>query len=166
MAGEAYDHNIPVESALNADVYSHKREILMRSLYTGTVSCGITCPMTKDILAYFHGSYISFRLLFDHDLGCQLAKWWYSNAIGMQSNMYINHKAGVHRMQQRRINSTEGRGRTQRLIAKDTPDSKVHGANMGPIWGRQDPGGPHVGPKFCYLGHFMPPVLGFDAIDE
>ena len=26
------------------------------------------------------------------------------------------------------------------------PDSKVHGANMGPICGRQDPGGPHVGP--------------------
>ena len=26
------------------------------------------------------------------------------------------------------------------------PDSKVHGANMGPIWGRRDPGGPHVGP--------------------
>ena len=26
------------------------------------------------------------------------------------------------------------------------PDSKVHGANMGPIWGRKEPGGPHVGP--------------------
>ena len=26
------------------------------------------------------------------------------------------------------------------------PDKKVHGANIGPIWGRQDPGGPHVGP--------------------
>ena len=25
------------------------------------------------------------------------------------------------------------------------PDSKVHVANMGPTWGRQDPGGPHVG---------------------
>ena len=25
-------------------------------------------------------------------------------------------------------------------------DGKVHGANMGPIWGRQDPGRPHVGP--------------------
>ena len=24
-------------------------------------------------------------------------------------------------------------------------DSKVHGARMGPTWGRQDPGGPHVG---------------------
>ena len=33
-------------------------------------------------------------------------------------------------------------------------DSKVYGANMGPIWGRQDPGGPHVGPMnlACYLG--------------
>ena len=26
------------------------------------------------------------------------------------------------------------------------PNSKVHGANMGPIWGQQDPGRPHVGP--------------------
>ena len=29
---------------------------------------------------------------------------------------------------------------------KQPSDSKVHGANMRPIWGRQDPGGPHVGP--------------------
>ena len=34
------------------------------------------------------------------------------------------------------------------------PDSKVHGANMGPIWGRQDPGGPHVGPM-NYQGSLM-----------
>ena len=26
------------------------------------------------------------------------------------------------------------------------PDSKAHGVNMGPIWGRQDPGEPHFGP--------------------
>ena len=26
-------------------------------------------------------------------------------------------------------------------------DSKGHGANMGPIWGRQDPEGPHAGPR-------------------
>ena len=25
-------------------------------------------------------------------------------------------------------------------------DNKVRGANMGPIWDRRDPGGPHVGP--------------------
>ena len=28
----------------------------------------------------------------------------------------------------------------------DIPDSKVDGANMGPIWVRQDPGGSHVDP--------------------
>ena len=32
------------------------------------------------------------------------------------------------------------------------PDSKVHGVNMGPTWGRQDPGAPHVGHEPCYLG--------------
>ena len=26
------------------------------------------------------------------------------------------------------------------------PNSKIHGANMGPVWGRHDPGGSHVGP--------------------
>ena len=26
------------------------------------------------------------------------------------------------------------------------PDSKVHGINMGPIWGRQGPDVPHVSP--------------------
>ena len=31
-------------------------------------------------------------------------------------------------------------------IFKGIPESKVHGANMGPIWGRQDPGGPHFAP--------------------
>ena len=36
------------------------------------------------------------------------------------------------------------------------PDSKVHGANMGPIWCRQDPGGPDIGPMtfaiWVYVG--------------
>ena len=36
--------------------------------------------------------------------------------------------------------------RLHKGCTKETdPDSKVHGANVGPIWGRQDPGGPHVG---------------------
>ena len=37
------------------------------------------------------------------------------------------------------------------------PDNKVHGAKMGPIWGRQDPGGPHVGPlNFAIWVHKVP----------
>ena len=35
--------------------------------------------------------------------------------------------------------------KSQRCLANGT-DSKVHGTNMGPIWGQQDPGRPHVGP--------------------
>ena len=36
---------------------------------------------------------------------------------------------------------------------RDAPNSKAHGANMGPIWGRHDPGGPHVGPmNFAFMG--------------
>ena len=37
----------------------------------------------------------------------------------------------------------------------NSPDSKVHGANMGPIWGQQDPGGPHVGPINFVIWVFM-----------
>ena len=29
-------------------------------------------------------------------------------------------------------------------VVNVAPDNKVHGANVGPSWGRQDPGGPHV----------------------
>ena len=35
---------------------------------------------------------------------------------------------------------------TSGVLKQRNPDSKVHGANMGPIWGRQDPVGPPVGP--------------------
>ena len=30
-------------------------------------------------------------------------------------------------------------------LARNIPDSNVHGASMGPTWGRQDPDGLHVG---------------------
>ena len=32
------------------------------------------------------------------------------------------------------------------------PDSKVYGVYVGPTWGRQDPGGPHVGPMNLAIG--------------
>ena len=44
---------------------------------------------------------------------------------------------------------------TQQHI-QTVPDNKVHGANMGPIWGRQDPGGPHIGPmNFAIWGAIL-----------
>ena len=48
-----------------------------------------------------------------------------------------------------------------------TPESKVHGANMGPTWGRQDPGGSHVGLiKIAIWACFniVFPITGFPII--
>ena len=39
------------------------------------------------------------------------------------------------------------------------PDSKVHGANMGPTWVLPAPDGPHIGPmNFCYQGIYSTPL--------
>ena len=38
---------------------------------------------------------------------------------------------------------------------RGNPDSKVQGAYMGPTWGRQDPGGPHVGPMILVIWECM-----------
>ena len=46
------------------------------------------------------------------------------------------------------------------------PDSKVHGAKMGPIWGWQDPGGPHVGPMNFAIWVSMMIAYKFSAPDE
>ena len=37
-------------------------------------------------------------------------------------------------------------GMVIRSATPHTPHNKVHGANIGPIWGRQDPGGPMLAP--------------------
>ena len=47
---------------------------------------------------------------------------------------------------------------SMQIIRHTFPESKIHGANMGPICGRQDPGGPHVGPMnfviWVYMGRW------------
>ena len=40
------------------------------------------------------------------------------------------------------------------VMTKFSSDSKVHGANIGPSWGRQDPAGPHVGPMNFAIWEF------------
>ena len=50
---------------------------------------------------------------------------------------------------------------TRKINCQCAPDSKVHGTIMGPIWGRQDPGGPMLAPwtllsgVFCCHGIWM-----------
>ena len=51
---------------------------------------------------------------------------------------------------------------------KGHTDSKVHRANMGLIWGRQDPGGPHVGPMNFAIWAVMRSfgILGVDSLNK
>ena len=52
-------------------------------------------------------------------------------------------------------------------INPNSPNSKVHGVSMGPIWGRQDPGGPHIGPmNFALWTHSVESVCLSDCINE
>ena len=44
---------------------------------------------------------------------------------------------------------------TEMIHQTSTPDSKVHGANMGPIWGRQDSGRSRVGPMNFAIWDFI-----------
>ena len=46
-------------------------------------------------------------------------------------------------------------------VRQNLPDSKVHGANMGPILGRQTPGGPHVGPMNFAIWEFIILQFGY-----
>ena len=49
-----------------------------------------------------------------------------------------------------------GNVRERFMQANDAyPDSKVHGANMGPIWDRQDRNGPHVDPMNFAIRVFL-----------
>ena len=44
------------------------------------------------------------------------------------------------------INQSYERPNAGESVMKNIPDSKVHGANMGPTWVLSAPDGPHVGP--------------------
>ena len=47
------------------------------------------------------------------------------------------------------------------------PEDQVHGANMGPIWGRQDPGGPPVGSmNFAILVKMVDSLCNLTAPDN
>ena len=55
------------------------------------------------------------------------------------------HIHNYHAMDNRSLLKLQQHAKVYLHVSR-SPDSKVHGANMGPIWVRQDPGGPHICP--------------------
>ena len=47
-------------------------------------------------------------------------------------------------------------------IVQIYPDSKIHGANMGPTWVLLGPGGPHAGP----IKHAIRVCMIFNALEK
>ena len=50
------------------------------------------------------------------------------------------------------------------LHSQAIPDSKIHGTNMGPIWGQQDPGWSHAGQWTLLYGIIFPQY--FHLVDQ
>ena len=67
--------------------------------------------------------------------------WRWSNPVGIGKIDQYQHHEKKETKRKRMYNSWDALHH-----AIKSPDSKVPGANMWPIWDRQDPGGPHVGP--------------------
>ena len=66
--------------------------------------------------------------------GISVARFAIAINVSSACPAYITSIIGLHR-----VNGViNGEG-------NDPTDNKVHGANMGATWGRQDPCGPHVG---------------------
>ena len=56
-------------------------------------------------------------------------------------------------------NDDRARGHWYTTSSGADRSNKVHGANMGSIWGRQDPDGPHVGPTNFAIWGFIKVII-------
>ena len=77
------------------------------------------------------------------DLHCDArveAPSWIDSSVLQSSTGWWTAVVGVPAM------TAQGVTSQRRVLCRCLPDSNVRGANMELVWGRQDPGGPHVGP--------------------
>ena len=93
---------------------------------------------------------------------------WVSNVVSIMRNLEKNeyfiiiwYCIEVKHVEQQEFEA----GKIQICLNSNNPDSKIHVTSMGPIWGQQDPDGPHVGPMnfaiwegipyFTLFGHLL-----------
>ena len=115
--------------------------MIAREIWPNIVRCQNICKTSDD----------QFRVLYILMVSCQTGPTHHAYAwqIGPFWQDTLDYETGlwtVNSLTPERCGCNGYNGRHFTDISQKTPDSKVHGANMGHIWGRQDPGGPHVGP--------------------
>ena len=84
---------------------------------------------------------------------------WHIWQVSTPTKYVIYNKQSVVQLYEKQRNTMNSGNRACHPIgvvggyhSGDLPDSKIHGANMGPIWGRQDPGGPMLAPWVLLSG--------------
>ena len=99
------------------------------------VSITIWCVMSTDIV---------FLLHFTMDVITYPR--WKLKCIHIGKRMGLGHSAGKRTITWQLWCHWNNFEEYRLTYHQNFPDSNFHGANMGPIWGRQDPCGPRVGP--------------------
>ena len=85
--------------------------------------------------------------------------WWFRYCKTMNLiNVSMGSRNGARQTMTAPLSSNKVNISTFAL-KRSNPDSKVHGANMGPTWDRQDPGGPDVGPMKIAIWAFVESTL-------
>ena len=85
------------------------------------------------------------------NISCVLEKSHFTSCV---NNIYLYAERRDLATEITRINGFVGVGMPHDTVTY-IPDSKVHGANMGPTWVLSVPDGPHVGPMPCYQGYTL-----------
>ena len=107
------------------------------------------------VISPINFSSLAVGSIWKRTLNAMLSVWWTLLSVEWQQ-MTSSKQYGWHRYRMwRNINTGVSRVISIYLswwrpgmvtLPHHCPDSTIHGANMGPIWGRQDPVGPHVDP--------------------
>ena len=87
---------------------------------------------------------VSWLLLYCHRIGESVVRRWFSVTLlclDVVLDIFICPRASTEDVGPVHNHCNYVSFVPQSLV----PNSKAHGANMGPTWGRQDPGGSHVG---------------------
>ena len=122
----------------------------IQSNYELTMFPSYQLTLSVSLFSFSAGSvYVDFIFTVDVDLGAAKLRLDFNDYL-------VNDQYGGYTFD-KSITKFEYPGNPEKAfdMIHHGPDSKVRGANMGSIWGRQDPGWPHVGPMIFAIsgGH-------------
>ena len=129
----------PEEDELFFLSFNHSHSVIILPLIWWNTS--LVTTNTQPVIIYF---------LINHSLVIRHFFFIYFKGTHSATSMYLTSSHSIYGISRQHVEYAGHSCKPMSTSSCDdiqlVPDSKFHGANMGPIWVRQDPGGPHVGP--------------------